>query len=30
MMWLMVKLVARSPLGVKKREHADFWYDGKR
>jgi glycosyltransferase involved in cell wall biosynthesis len=30
MMWLIVKLVARSPLGVKKREHADFWYDGKR
>ena len=28
--WMMIKLFVRSPLGVKKREHADFWYDGKR
>ena len=30
LLWLMVKLVARSPLGVKERKHADFWYDVRR
>jgi hypothetical protein len=25
-----VKLVARSPLGVKNRKHAGFWYDVRR
>ena len=30
MLWLFVKILVRSPLGIKKREHADFWYDGKR
>ena len=28
--WLMTKLVARHPLGVTDRKHADFWYDGRR
>ena len=27
LLWLMVRLVARSPLGVKDRKHAAFWYD---
>jgi glycosyltransferase involved in cell wall biosynthesis len=30
MLWLMVTLVARSPLGVKDRKHAAFWYDVRR
>ena len=30
MTWLAVRIIARSPLGIKRREHADFWYDGKR
>jgi glycosyltransferase involved in cell wall biosynthesis len=29
-LWLFVKLGVRAPFGVKKREHASFWYDGKR
>lgn len=30
MLWLCLKVLVRSPLGIKKRSHADFWYDGKR
>lgn len=30
LLWMCIKLFVRSPLGVKKREHAEFWYDGKR
>ena len=30
MLWLMVRLVVRSPLGVKERKHADFWYKVRR
>jgi glycosyltransferase involved in cell wall biosynthesis len=30
MTWLSLKIIARSPLGIKRRDHADFWYDGKR
>jgi glycosyltransferase involved in cell wall biosynthesis len=30
LLWLMVRLVARSPLGVKDRKHAGFWYDVRR
>jgi glycosyltransferase involved in cell wall biosynthesis len=30
LLWLMVKMVARSPLGVKERKHAAFWYDVRR
>jgi hypothetical protein len=29
-MWLFMKLLVRAPFGVRKREHASFWYDGKR
>ena len=30
MAWLCLEVLVRSPFGVKKRQHADFWYDGKR
>ncbi|HUQ28412.1 MAG TPA: glycosyltransferase, partial [Usitatibacter sp.] len=30
MLWLMVKLVSRHPLGVKARKDAAFWYDVRR
>jgi glycosyltransferase involved in cell wall biosynthesis len=30
MLWLCLEVLVRSPLGIKKRSHADFWYDGKR
>lgn len=30
LLWMTVKLLVRNPFGVKKREHAAFWYDGKR
>ena len=30
LLWLTLKLMVRSPFGVKTREHAAFWYDGKR
>ena len=30
LLWLVLKVVVRNPLGVKRREDADFWYDGKR
>ena len=30
MLWLCLEVLVRSPFGIKKREHADFWYDGKR
>jgi glycosyltransferase involved in cell wall biosynthesis len=29
-LWIALKLIARSPFGVRRREHASFWYDGKR
>ena len=29
-LWLALKLLARSPAGIRRREHASFWYDGKR
>jgi glycosyltransferase involved in cell wall biosynthesis len=29
-LWLCVKILVRSPGGIKKRSHADFWYDGRR
>ena len=30
LLWLTLKLVARSPTGVKQRKHAAFWYDVRR
>ena len=29
-LWLCVKILVRSPGGIKKRSHAGFWYDGRR
>lgn len=29
-LWLVAKILVRSPGGVRKRSHADFWYDAKR
>lgn len=29
-LWLGLKLLVRGPTGIRRREHADFWYDGKR
>lgn len=29
-LWIAVRLILRSPMGVRRREHASFWYDGKR
>jgi len=29
-LWLVTKILVRSPGGVRKRSHADFWYDGRR
>lgn len=28
--WLVIRLLARGVGGVRKRDHAHFWYDGKR
>ena len=30
MLWLFLSVVLRNPFGIKKRQDADFWYDGKR
>jgi GT2 family glycosyltransferase len=30
MLWLMMRMVARHPLGVKARKDAAFWYDVRR
>jgi glycosyltransferase involved in cell wall biosynthesis len=29
-LWIALRLVVSSPAGVRRREHASFWYDGKR
>jgi glycosyltransferase involved in cell wall biosynthesis len=29
-LWLVTKILVRSPGGVRKRSHAGFWYDAKR
>ena len=29
-LWIALRLVVSSPVGVRRREHASFWYDGKR
>lgn len=29
-LWIALGLLLRAPTGIRRREHADFWYDGKR